>query len=106
MNQVTVNGQNYLGTLTEGEGKLIVENGMAIGSTVTKGDVQRYFQAENLGQLKDITFGGNGVSFAEVELDEDIKFAIKVAGRVMENDKSVAVRKLENAEFVSGLGKM
>ncbi len=106
MKQVIVNGQSYLGTLSEGEGKLTVEKALAIGASVTKTDVANYFKADNLGSLKDITFGGNGVSYSEVELDDDIKFAIQVAGLVMENAKGSAVRKLENAEFDGGLGKL
>ena len=106
MNQVIVNGQSYLGVLDHGENQLTVVGAMATGPTVTKADVQRYLEAENLGTLKNISFGGAGVSFSQVELDTEIAFAFEVAELVMANAKSVAVRKLENAEFRSGLGKM
>ena len=106
MNQVIVNGQSYLGELVQGENTLTVEGALATGATVTKSDVQRYLEAENLGTLKNISFGGAGVSFSQVELDKEITFAFEVAELVMSNAKDVAVRKLENAEFRSGLGKM
>ena len=106
MNQVIVNGQSYLGELVQGENTLTVEGALATGASVTKTDVQRYLEAENLGTLKNISFGGAGVSFSQVELDKEITFAFEVAELVMSNAKDVAVRKLENAEFRSGLGKM
>ncbi len=105
MKQVIVNGQNYLGILTEGEGKLVVEAGLPVGSSVTKEDIEAYFKAKNLGTLKNITFGGNGVSFSEVNLNADMELYIQVAGLVMEGAKSTAVLKLENREFEGGLGK-
>ena len=106
MEQVIVNGQSYLGSLVQGENSLTVEGAFATGPQVTKQDVQRYLEAENLGTLKNISFGGAGVSFSQVELDDEIAFAFEVAELVMANAKSVAVRKLENAEFRTGLGKM
>lgn len=107
MKQVIVNGQSYLAKdLAQGEGTLTVEKALATGATVTKNDVARYMKAENLGELKDIDFGGAGVAYSTVELDKEIDFAIKVAGLVMDEAKATAVKKLVNQEFDSGLGKI
>ena len=104
MKQVIVNGQSYLAEkLVQGEGTLEVVNALATGPTVTKNDVANYMKAENLGELKTISFGGAGVAFSEVALDKDIVFAIKVAGLVMEEAKATAVDKLVNSEFDAGL---
>lgn len=105
LKQVVVNGVSYLGVLTVGEGKTVVEKAMQLGGAPTKLDVDLYLQKENLGQLKDITFGGSGVSFSEVDLDQEIKFALEVSNLLMVQAKKVAVKNLENAEFRSGLGK-
>lgn len=106
MKQVIVNGQSYLGELVQTEGGMTVKNAMAVGGNVTKNDVQNYIKAENLDELKDITFGGAGVAFSTVDLDKEIVFAFEVAELVMENAKAVAVKNLENREFDGGLGKM
>ena len=105
MKQVTVNGKNYLAAkLTNAEGALVVVQALEVGTQVTKTDVQNYMKAENLGELKDISFGGAGVSYSEVDLNKDILFAIKVAELVMDEAKETAVDKLVNREFDNGLG--
>jgi len=105
MKQVIVNGQSYLAEeLVQGDNALIVVGALATGPRVTKGDVAAYMKAENLDELKDITFGGAGVSFSEVALDKDIEFAIKVNALVMEEAADTAVKKLVNREFDNGLG--
>ena len=107
MKQVIVNGQSYLANdLANGEGGLVVEKALTIGAKVTQADVQNYMKAANLDTLKDITFGGAGVSYSVVELDEDINFAIEVAGLVMARAEKVAVKNLINQEFDAGLGKL
>ena len=106
MEQVIVNGVNYLGTLKEVEGKVIVVGSMPCGATVTAEDVNEYFKAKNLGTLVDIPFGGNGVSYSNVPLNPAMDMAVQVAELVMTQAKSVAVRKLENAEFASGMGQV
>ena len=107
MKQVIVNGQSYLAdNLAQGEGSLVVEKAMPTGPQVSKNDVAKYMKAANLGELKDITFGGNGVAFSEVSLDKDIIFSIKVAGLVMAEAQDTALDKLVNREFDTALGKM
>ena len=107
MKQVIVNGQSYLAdNLAQGEGGLVVEKAMPTMAQVTKNDVANYMKAANLGELKDISFGGNGVSFSEVGLDKDIVFAIKVASLVMSEAQDTALDKLVNREFDTALGKM
>ncbi len=105
MKQVTVNGNTYLAAgMTNGEDGLTVAQALQVNGQVTKNDVARYMKAENLDELKDITFGGAGVAYSEVALDKDIEFAIKVAGLVMDEAKATAVDKLVNREFDGGLG--
>ncbi len=104
MEQCIVNGVSYLGTLEEGEGKVTVVDSMPCGNVVTANDVNAYFKAKNLGSLVSIPFGGNGVSYSVVPLTPAVEMAVKVAQLVMTQAKSVAVRKLENAEFSQGMG--
>jgi len=105
MKQVIVNGVSYLGDLEVTENGVVVKDAIQVGDVVTRADVTRYFEESNVGNLKSVTFGGNGISFSEMELDDDIKNYLQIAELVMNQAKSVAVRKLENAEFRSELGK-
>ena len=107
MKQYNVNGTNYLAeNLASKEGIMVLENAMKVGAVVNQNDVQDYMKAGNLDQLKDVTFGGAGVSFSEVDLDQEIEFAIELAGMVMAQAEKVAVKRLINAEFDAGLGKL
>jgi len=106
MKQVIVNGVSYLGDLKVEENGVTVKNAIKVGDVVTRADVTRYFQEANVGNLEDVVFGGNGVAYSIMELSDDNKNYIKIAELVMEQAKSVAVRKLENQEFLGELGKL
>jgi len=106
MKQVIVNGVSYLGDLEIGENGVTVKNAIKVGDVVTRADVTRYFQEANVGNLEDVVFGGNGVAYSIMELSDDNKNYIKIAELVMDQAKSVAVRKLENQEFLGELGKL
>jgi hypothetical protein len=105
MKQVIVNGVSYLGDLEVTENGVVVKDAIQIGQVVTRADVTRYFEEANVGNLKSVNFGGNGISYTEMELDDDIKNFLQVSKLVMDQAKTVAVRKLENSEFRNELGK-
>jgi hypothetical protein len=105
MKQVIVNGVSYLGDLEVTDNGVVVKDAIQIGQVVTRADVTRYFEESNVGNLKSVSFGGNGISFSEMELDDDIKNYLQIAKLVMDQAKSVAVRKLENTEYRNELGK-
>lgn len=107
MRQVIVNGVSYLGELQakEGGGFSLLAAMKTAGNQVSKADIQRYLELENLDDLKTVEFGGAGVSYTVQDLDDEIMFALEVGELVMAQAKKVAVAKLENNEFRTGLGK-
>ena len=107
MKQAIVNGVSYLGELVvEENGNVVVKDAIKTGNVVTRADITRYFQEANVGNLESVEFGGNGISYSVMDLTDDNQNYIKIAELVMDQAKSVAVRKLENQEFVGELGKL
>ena len=102
MKQVIVNGVSYLGVMEQGEDGISVKNAIKTGNVLTTDDFNRYLKEENLGNLENVRFGGNGVSFVEVPLTEDMEMAFSITKLVMERAKKVALKNLENAEFDKG----
>jgi len=106
MKIVTVNGVSYLAVLEEGEAGIVLKDAMEIGGNVTQYEVTDYYKRGNLGDLKEVTFGGSGISYSVSEIGDDVVMFCKIADLALEQAKKVAVKNLENKEFSNVLGKL
>jgi hypothetical protein len=105
MKAVTINGVQYLGTLTTNEdGSLLLTKAMKC-SYLDKSTFADYIQAKNLGDLTEIPFGGTGSQYFVEKLTKDQKLDLKVCKLNMVRAKVLAAPRAENAAFREILGK-
>jgi hypothetical protein len=108
MKKVTINGVSYIGELKEDKetGKMVLSGAMAVApGSVSKDDIARYIQMENLGELDDIEFGGQGVAFSVSPFSEEEQMFVDMAGIIMKTAKGKALKQVENNLFGEILGK-
>lgn len=107
MKKVTINGIAYIGNLEEKDGKTVLKDAMCLKSPnfVTKPDIANYLKKENLGELENVEFGGQGVSYSISELNDEEKLFFEIASVTMKSAKLKAVNGLENQVFDEYLGK-
>ena len=106
MKIVTVNGICFLGELRVEEGKVIIDKSMEIENTnITEEDITDYLEAEHLGNLKERSFGGSGVTYGEEDLDDEMQFQLEVQKTTLEFAKKTAQGEMVIENFKSRLGK-
>jgi len=106
MKVVTVNGITYLGVLEESETGVKLTDAMEIGGGgISQGVISEYYKQGNVGELKTVDFGGNGISYSVSDLTDDAVMLCKIADLAITQAKKVAVLRLENREFDGVLGK-
>lgn len=108
MKVLTIGSTVYLGELEEGtKGAITVKNALCISpaTSVSKAHLAAYIKASNVGGLeKDIVIRGNGTTFSERELPDELALELQILNLKFKQAESLAVPELVNQKFTQLVG--
>lgn len=104
MMKVTVNGQMYLGKISENEGVVILTDSMPI-KQVDRETISEYLKRKNLQSLETEEFSGMGTAVSKKTLTDEEKLIKSICERAMKYAMKKAKGGMVNSLFDETLGK-
>ena len=101
LNVVTVNGNQFLGTLVvnKKDEKYIVKDAFSFVGEVNSRIITDYFCAVNNGSLTSAEYGGSGVNYGTSPLNDDLQIHVQMCELSMVRAKALGLSNVENGEF-------
>ena len=104
MQIITIAGQSFIAEIVPGEGQVVLDGALEIAaaSRLTKSTITNYIEQRNLGNLAAVTVAGQATYIARDLTDEE-KIDFDHLEAIMTSVKKVALKKVENGQFVDAV---